>query len=192
LKAEPSAPNVISGRVEFPVELRDRDSGKIERIWQHIRQRFAQADKEEGVETLCEVINDIAAAPSDPSVQSVSICGKNRPDALGRFLDQHLRGIHGHARANRSNQTRDVVLLAHRMLSELCEPTHVGLTPAFYICSEHQARSYCGKSAFFWSGIIGKETDYPEDPRGTQSLRVGLRTLKLRSQKTGDRIQGVD
>jgi N-carbamoyl-L-amino-acid hydrolase len=71
LKAEPGAPNVISGRVEFPVELRDLDSGKIERMWQHIQQRFAQADKEEGVETLCEVINDITAAPSDPSVQSV-------------------------------------------------------------------------------------------------------------------------
>ena len=28
-------------------------------------------DKEEGVETSCEVINDIAAAPSDPLVQNV-------------------------------------------------------------------------------------------------------------------------
>jgi beta-ureidopropionase / N-carbamoyl-L-amino-acid hydrolase len=71
LRAEPGAPNVISGRVEFPVELRDLDAGKIEQMWQHIQQRFAQTDKEEGVETRCEVINDIAAAPSDPSVQSV-------------------------------------------------------------------------------------------------------------------------
>ena len=71
LRAEPGAPNVIPGRVEFPVELRDLDAGKIERMWQLIQQKFAQADKEEGVETRCEVINDIAAAPSDPSVQSV-------------------------------------------------------------------------------------------------------------------------
>jgi hypothetical protein len=45
--------------------------------------------------------------------------GQNRPDALGPFLDQHLRRIHGHARTNRSNQVCNVVLLAHRMLSEL-------------------------------------------------------------------------
>ncbi len=71
LKAEPGAPNVIPGRVEFTVELRDLDAGKIERMWQQIQQKFAQVDKEEGVETSCEVINDIAAAPSDPFVQSV-------------------------------------------------------------------------------------------------------------------------
>jgi len=45
--------------------------------------------------------------------------GKNRPDTLGRFLDQHLRGIHWHARTNRSNQACNIVLLAHRMNSEL-------------------------------------------------------------------------
>jgi N-carbamoyl-L-amino-acid hydrolase len=70
VRAEPGAPNVIPGRVEFPVELRDLDAGKIERMSQQIQQKFAQVDKEEGVETSCEVINDIAAAPSDPSVQS--------------------------------------------------------------------------------------------------------------------------
>jgi N-carbamoyl-L-amino-acid hydrolase len=71
VRAEPGAPNVIPGRVEFPVELRDLDAGKIEGMWQHIQQKFAQVDKEEGVETSCEVINDIAAAPSAPSLQSV-------------------------------------------------------------------------------------------------------------------------
>ena len=71
VRAEPGAPNVIPGRVEFPVELRDLDAGKIERMWQHIQQKFAQVDKEEGVETSCEVINDIEAAPSAPSMQSV-------------------------------------------------------------------------------------------------------------------------
>ena len=34
LRAEPGAPNVIPGRVEFPVELRDVDAVKIKRIWQ--------------------------------------------------------------------------------------------------------------------------------------------------------------
>jgi hypothetical protein len=38
-------------------------------------------------------------------------------DQLAR--NQHLRRIHRHARTNRSNQACNVVLLAHRMLSEL-------------------------------------------------------------------------
>ena len=71
LRAEPGAPNVIPGRVVFPIELRDLDAGKIERMWQHIQQRFAQADKEESVETRCEVNDEIAAVSGDPSVQSV-------------------------------------------------------------------------------------------------------------------------
>ena len=70
VKAEPGAPNVIPGRVEFPVELRDLDAGKIKRMWQQMQEKLAQVDKEEGVETRCEVINDITAAPSDPSIQS--------------------------------------------------------------------------------------------------------------------------
>lgn len=58
MKAEPGAPNVIPGRVEFPVELRDLDAGKIERMWRRIQEKFAEADKEEGVETRCEVVNE--------------------------------------------------------------------------------------------------------------------------------------
>ena len=69
MKAEPGAPNVIPGRVEFPVELRDLDTVVIERMWTRIQQKFAETDREEGVETRCAVINDIAPALSDPSVQ---------------------------------------------------------------------------------------------------------------------------
>jgi N-carbamoyl-L-amino-acid hydrolase len=71
MKAEPGAPNVIPGRVEFPVELRDLDAATIGRMWERIQRRFAQTDAEEGVETRCVVINDIAPALSDPTVQSV-------------------------------------------------------------------------------------------------------------------------
>lgn len=70
IKAEPGAPNVIPGRAEFPVELRDLDAEKIQRMWEQTQKRMAETDKEEGVETHCDVINDIASALSDPSVQS--------------------------------------------------------------------------------------------------------------------------
>jgi N-carbamoyl-L-amino-acid hydrolase len=71
VKAEPGAANVIAGRVEFPVELRDLDAGRIAQLWQRIQQRFAETDRAEGVETTCTGTNDIAPALSDPGVQDV-------------------------------------------------------------------------------------------------------------------------
>ena len=40
MKAEPGAPNVIPGRVEFPFELRDLDAAKIERMSGLIQEQF--------------------------------------------------------------------------------------------------------------------------------------------------------
>jgi N-carbamoyl-L-amino-acid hydrolase len=71
LKAEPGVPNVIPGRAEFPVELRDLEAARIERMWGVIQQRFGQTDAEEGVSTQCVVINDITPALADPSIQGV-------------------------------------------------------------------------------------------------------------------------
>jgi len=70
MKAEPGAPNVIPGRTEFPVELRDLDSAKIERMWGHIEERFKQTDKEENVQTSCTVLDDVAPAQADTAMQN--------------------------------------------------------------------------------------------------------------------------
>jgi beta-ureidopropionase / N-carbamoyl-L-amino-acid hydrolase len=70
MKAEPGVPNVIPGRVEFPFELRDLDAAKIERMAGLIQERFAKTATQEGVATQCAVINEIAPALSDPSIQS--------------------------------------------------------------------------------------------------------------------------
>jgi beta-ureidopropionase / N-carbamoyl-L-amino-acid hydrolase len=70
MKAEPGAPNVIPGRVEFPFEVRDLDAAKIERMAEQIKQRFSQTDKDEGVDTQCAVVNDIAPALSTPAIQT--------------------------------------------------------------------------------------------------------------------------
>jgi beta-ureidopropionase / N-carbamoyl-L-amino-acid hydrolase len=53
MKIEPGASNVIPGRVQFPVELRDLDVGKISRIAARILQRFAAISKEENVQISC-------------------------------------------------------------------------------------------------------------------------------------------
>jgi N-carbamoyl-L-amino-acid hydrolase len=70
MKAEPGAINVIPGRVEFPVELRDLDAAKIDSMWERIQERFKQTDKEENVETQCTQLDDVVPARTDPGLQT--------------------------------------------------------------------------------------------------------------------------
>jgi beta-ureidopropionase / N-carbamoyl-L-amino-acid hydrolase len=70
MKAEPGAINVIPGRAEFPVELRDLDDGKIDRMWARIQEAFRETDKAEGVETSCTSLDDVKAARADPALQT--------------------------------------------------------------------------------------------------------------------------
>lgn len=66
VKVEPGAVNVIPGRAEFPVELRDLDAAVIDRMWQQIQERFHAIDKEENVETSCAQFDDAEPASADP------------------------------------------------------------------------------------------------------------------------------
>ncbi len=70
VRAEPGAINVIPGRAEFPVELRDLDAAKIDRMWERIRERFRRTDEEEGVETRCTLLDDVIPAHADPAMQT--------------------------------------------------------------------------------------------------------------------------
>jgi beta-ureidopropionase / N-carbamoyl-L-amino-acid hydrolase len=70
MKAEPGAINVIPGRAEFPVELRDLDTAKIDRLWERIQARFKRIDKEESVETHCELLEENAPARSEAAIQN--------------------------------------------------------------------------------------------------------------------------
>lgn len=70
MKAEPGAINVIPGRAEFPVELRDLDAAKIDHLWEVIETKFNQIDKEENVETHCELLEENAPARSNPAIQN--------------------------------------------------------------------------------------------------------------------------
>ena len=62
LKVEPGARNIIPGRVEFPVELRDLEAAKVERIWTRIQQRFAEIAREENVKLECVPLSSDAPA----------------------------------------------------------------------------------------------------------------------------------
>ena len=70
VKVEPAAVNVIPGRAEFPVELRDLDAAKIDRMWTRIQSNFQEIDKEENVTTQCSEFDAIAPARTDPAMQS--------------------------------------------------------------------------------------------------------------------------
>jgi len=71
IKAEPGAPNVIAGRVEFPYELRDLDATKIEHMRERTQQRFVEIDREEGTTTVCTEVNHIDPALSDPGIVAI-------------------------------------------------------------------------------------------------------------------------
>jgi N-carbamoyl-L-amino-acid hydrolase len=70
LKVEPGAVNVIPGRVEFPVELRDLEVAKIDRMWEHIQEKFKAADAQENTSTVCTTLNVIEPALANPQLQT--------------------------------------------------------------------------------------------------------------------------
>jgi N-carbamoyl-L-amino-acid hydrolase len=68
-KIEPGARNIIPGHAEFPVELRDLDAAKIERIWARIEKRFQQIAREENVSIACTSLSTDEPAHTDPTFQ---------------------------------------------------------------------------------------------------------------------------
>ncbi len=69
MKVEPGAANVIPGRVTFPVELRDLDAEKIDRLAARILARFAVIGKEENVEIKCAEPDAHRPALTTPAFQ---------------------------------------------------------------------------------------------------------------------------
>lgn len=67
MKVEPGASNVIPGRVTFPVELRDLDAEKINRISTRVMNRFEKISKEENVDITCTKPDEHAPALTAPA-----------------------------------------------------------------------------------------------------------------------------
>jgi N-carbamoyl-L-amino-acid hydrolase len=70
VKVEPGGRNIIPGRVEFPVELRDLDKEKVMRIWSRIEKRFAEIAKEENVKLDCVPLQADEPALTDTAIQA--------------------------------------------------------------------------------------------------------------------------
>lgn len=70
MKVEPGAINVIPGRAEFPVELRDLDIAKVDRMWERVQEKFRAVDQEENVQTNCGALDDVTPARTDLAMQA--------------------------------------------------------------------------------------------------------------------------
>jgi N-carbamoyl-L-amino-acid hydrolase len=77
MKVEPGAANVIPGRVTFPVELRDLDGKKVDRIGAKILQRFQEISQQENVQITC----------SDPDFHMPAITSPLFKDAIRSSAD---------------------------------------------------------------------------------------------------------
>jgi len=87
MKADPGAINVIPGRVEFPVELRDCDAAKIDRMWEHIQERFKQIHREENVWTM-SLPSTASSCGSrvDEGVHATGVCCAEQPGRNDRWF----------------------------------------------------------------------------------------------------------
>ena len=70
MRVQPGAINVIPGRAEFPIELRDLDAGRIELMWQGIQGKLKQIDQEEGVTTTCTNLDVVSPAIATIAIQN--------------------------------------------------------------------------------------------------------------------------
>lgn len=70
MKVEPGAPNVVPGRVEFTVDMRDLKAEVIDEIWTRVQKRFDEIGKEENVTTTCALIDTVEPAETDAAFKS--------------------------------------------------------------------------------------------------------------------------
>ena len=70
IRTDPGARNIIAGRAEFSIELRDLDKQKVLRIWSRIEKRLQQISQEENVSISCEATQGNEPALTDPSIQN--------------------------------------------------------------------------------------------------------------------------
>ena len=69
MEAHPGAPNVVPGRVRFPIELRDIDEGVVMDVLERLRGRAAAIGKEDGTSLSITPFAAEKPAPTDVGVQ---------------------------------------------------------------------------------------------------------------------------
>lgn len=68
MSVEPGSQNVIPGRAEFSVDMRDLETAKIDSIWSRAQERFAEISREERTTTQCTLMDSIEPAKANSAV----------------------------------------------------------------------------------------------------------------------------
>lgn len=71
IKAEPGAPNVIPGKVEMTLEIRDLDFDKVLSIYDQIKTAATAIEKETGVSITYQPLNEDIPAVTDKRIQEI-------------------------------------------------------------------------------------------------------------------------
>jgi len=71
LLVTPGAPNVVPGRVDLTVELRDLDVAKLSPIWQEISEEMQQIARKYDTEVQYESPRSLAGTPADSSIRQL-------------------------------------------------------------------------------------------------------------------------
>lgn len=71
IRAYPGAPNVIPGKVEITIEIRDLDFQKVLKVFDQIRSRGQQISEASDVTISYESINEDLPATADPRIQKL-------------------------------------------------------------------------------------------------------------------------
>jgi N-carbamoyl-L-amino-acid hydrolase len=92
LDVSPNATNVVPGRVEMGLDVRDVDAGSMDALVDRARASLARLERERGVETSLERPFDLAPTPMDDRCrEALGAAG----DAAGvEMLDMHSGAVH--------------------------------------------------------------------------------------------------
>ncbi|ELZ45569.1 amidase, hydantoinase/carbamoylase family protein [Halorubrum coriense DSM 10284] len=100
LSVEPNATNVVPGRVEAAVDVRDVEAASMEAIVDAARDSLARLERERGVETEFERPFDVAPTPMSDRLRGAA---HKAADAVGReAIDLHSGAAHDAMRVARA------------------------------------------------------------------------------------------
>jgi N-carbamoyl-L-amino-acid hydrolase len=96
LLVTPGAPNVVPGRVDLTVELRDLEMAKLRLMWQEISKEMQQIARKYDTEVQHELRQSLAGTPTDSSVRQLlmdvahdlGLSSKEMPSGAGHDAQQ--------------------------------------------------------------------------------------------------------
>src|SRR6266571_7929904 len=91
VKAEPAAVNVVPGRAEFPVQLRDLNAAKVDLMWEHIRTPILLTSTLSVPRVADALIDYMLGLPGNEDVESINpLVGETNDGYLNDIRGRHI------------------------------------------------------------------------------------------------------